>query len=654
MRPPSTSPAPMPDATFTYTTSRRPRAAPNATSASAPRFASLSTTTLTPRRRSSSAAGCRPTQSARITDEPTVPVRALIGPGRPAPAPRTRSGASPASSRTSRASSAAASSEPAAAASTSSSIVRSASTVRERSAAATRRCRWPKSMPSAPPADASRRSSTGGRPRPAGSDAAASCSTTTPRATRSPTSAVIVVADSPVARARSARLSEPWRRSSSTTRRRLASRIGVLMARPDAICHRHLTNSADKRKQYLRRVARTGCGVVGREACELSMGPILHPGWWRSPRKDCGRGPQGGETAMLRLRGAHLRVPRTIAAAGLAALAVGVTAPTVAPADTQVLPYQDASRPISERVADLMSRMTLQEKIGQMTQAERGAVADDPGRVKDWMLGSLLSGGGSVPTPNTAQAWADMVDQFQQQALNTRLHIPIIYGVDSVHGHGNLWGATVFPHNIGLGATRDPSLVEQVEHITAEETRASGPQWAFAPCICAARDDRWGRTYESFSENPKLVMQMETAIDGFQGAPGHLADNDRVLATAKHFAGDGDTEYGSSTGDYKLDQGVDVTNFSDFWKIDLQQYLPAVQWHKVGSVMPSFSSVDWTEDGEGNPIKMHANKTLITDVLKHGFGFKGFVITDWEGIHQIPAPNYNGQVRIGVNAGSDM
>jgi beta-glucosidase len=154
-----------------------------------------------------------------------------------------------------------------------------------------------------------------------------------------------------------------------------------------------------------------------------------------------------------------------------------------------------------------------------------------------------------------------MVDAFQAQALQTRLGIPLIYGVDSVHGHGNLVGATVFPHNIGLGATRDPRLVEQVEHVTAAETRATGPQWVFAPCVCVARDLRWGRTYESFSENPALVVKMEAAIDGFQGPrAGDLSDPDRVLATAKHYAGDGDTEYGTGSGDYPIDQGITVSS----------------------------------------------------------------------------------------------
>jgi beta-glucosidase len=302
----------------------------------------------------------------------------------------------------------------------------------------------------------------------------------------------------------------------------------------------------------------------------------------------------------------------------------------------------------------LLAQMTLEEKVGQMTQAERGAVTGDPGLITTWRLGSLLSGGGSTPTPNTPEAWADMVDAFQARALQTRLQIPLIYGVDSVHGHGNLVGATVFPHNIGLGATRDPGLVRAVEHVTAEETRATGPQWVFAPCLCVARDLRWGRTYESFGEAPSLVVKMTAAIDGFQGPRARdLADRDRVLATAKHYAGDGDTEYGTGEGDYTIDQGITVTSRPDFARIDLAPYVPAVRSHRVGSVMPSFSSVDWTEDGVGNPTKMHAHRELITGVLKGRIGFGGFVISDWEGIHQIPG-DYATQVRTGVNAGIDM
>ena len=183
--------------------------------------------------------------------------------------------------------------------------------------------------------------------------------------------------------------------------------------------------------------------------------------------------------------------------------------------------------------------MTLAEKIGQMAQAERVDIDADPSLITTYGLGSVLSGGGSTPASNTPEAWADMVDRYQEAALETRLGIPLLYGVDSVHGHGNLQGATVFPHNIGLGATRDPELVERIGHITAIETRASGPQWAFAPCVCVARDDRWGRTYESFGEDPELVIKMESIIDGLQGGPGDLKRPDRVLATAKHYAGDG-------------------------------------------------------------------------------------------------------------------
>jgi len=327
-------------------------------------------------------------------------------------------------------------------------------------------------------------------------------------------------------------------------------------------------------------------------------------------------------------------------------------------------PYRDATLPVAARVADLLGRMTTPEKIGQVTQAERSDAEADPSLVHDRYLGSLLSGGGSGPDAGTPQAWAAMVDGFQRQALSTPLGIPLLYGVDSVHGHGNLRGATVFPHNIGLGATADPALVEEVEHATASETRATGPQWTFAPCLCVARDDRWGRTYESFSEDPALVERLETAIDGLQGPPGHLADPDRVLATAKHYAGDGDTRYdapGGGTPGYRLDQGVAITSRADFARVALAPYTAAVRTHHVGSVMPSFSSVDWTEDGVGNPVKLHASTELITGHLKGELGFDGLVVSDWLGVHQLPDPadpRGNGltaaKVRAGANAGIDL
>jgi beta-glucosidase len=317
-------------------------------------------------------------------------------------------------------------------------------------------------------------------------------------------------------------------------------------------------------------------------------------------------------------------------------------------------PYLNPRLPVHKRVADLLGRMDLDEKIGQMTQTERMKVTPDPSLVKTWKLGSLLSGGGSVPANNTPEGWADMVDGFQSEALKTRLQIPILYGVDSVHGHSNLKGATIFPHNIGLGSTRDPKLIEQIGEVTAEETRATGPQWAFAPCVCVARDTRWGRTYESFSEDPALVSKLTSVIEGLQGdRTSDLKRNDRVLASTKHYAGDGDTEFDTAAGDYTIDQGVTITSFRDFLRYDLAPYLPAIKKYDTGTIMPSFSSIDWTEDGVGNPTKMHAQKPLIDGLLKKVLRYDGFVISDWEGIHQIPG-DWANQVQTGVNAGIDM
>ncbi|MFI9835471.1 glycoside hydrolase family 3 N-terminal domain-containing protein [Nonomuraea sp. NPDC051941] len=304
------------------------------------------------------------------------------------------------------------------------------------------------------------------------------------------------------------------------------------------------------------------------------------------------------------------------------------------------LPYLNPRKPIKERVADLIGRMTLDEKIGQMTQAERGALGKQSD-IATYVLGSLLSGGGSTPSSNTPRAWADMIDAFQLQAQRTRLQVPLIYGVDAVHGHNNVVGATIFPHNVGLGATRDPDLVERAGEITAREVKATGIPWDFAPCLCVSRDDRWGRAYESFGEDPALVSRMATVIDGLQ-------DNG-VLATAKHYVGDGGTAYGSSTsGDYTIDQGVTKVGRQELEAVHLAPFVEAVK-RGVATVMPSFSSVDF---GDG-PLKMHAHKELITDVLKGRLGFKGFVISDWRAIDQIPG-DYPSDVRTSVNAGLDM
>ncbi|MEU7892188.1 glycoside hydrolase family 3 N-terminal domain-containing protein [Nonomuraea sp. NPDC049152] len=317
----------------------------------------------------------------------------------------------------------------------------------------------------------------------------------------------------------------------------------------------------------------------------------------------------------------------------------GVTAPAddaVVVIDAHGLPYLDAGKPVKQRVADLVGRMTPAEKVGQMTQAERGALAkqDD---IATYLLGSLLSGGGSAPAANTPKGWADMVDGYQLRAQQTRLQIPLIYGVDAVHGHNNVVGATIFPHNVGLGATRDPALVEQAGRTTAKEVKATGIPWDFAPCLCVSRDDRWGRAYESFSEDPALVSRMATIVTGLQ--------KNGVLATAKHYVADGGTAYGSSTtGDYTIDQGVFTGDRAELEAVHLAPFVEAVK-RGVGTVMPSFSSVGDT--------KMHAHQELITGVLKERLGFKGFVISDWQAIDQIPG-DYASDVRTSINAGLDM
>ena len=321
--------------------------------------------------------------------------------------------------------------------------------------------------------------------------------------------------------------------------------------------------------------------------------------------------------------------------------------------DAHGLPYLNAKLPVKKRVADLLSRMSLAEKAGQMTQAERGALTA-PGDIATYALGSVLSGGGSTPTPNTAEAWAKMIDGFQLRAQATRFQIPLVYGVDAVHGHNNLAGATIMPHNIGLGATRNPQLAYRAGAVTAAETRATGIPWDFAPCLCVTRDDRWGRAYESFGEDPALVDSMETIIQGLQGAANgkDLKDADKVLATAKHFVGDGGTAYGSSTtGTYTIDQGVTKVTRQQLEAVHLAPYETAVD-RGVGTVMPSYSSLDLVGDGQG-PVKMHGRADMINGVLKGRMGFDGFVISDWNGIDQIPG-DYASDIRTSVNAGVDM
>lgn len=367
-------------------------------------------------------------------------------------------------------------------------------------------------------------------------------------------------------------------------------------------------------------------------------------------------GTASGATRTIEVRTLKDKAPESAETIPLKLTVTGAKPPTENPQiviDAHGLPYLDAKLPVRKRVADLLSRMSLAEKAGQMTQAERGAVGEGAD-VAAYGLGSLLSGGGSTPTPNTPAAWAAMIDGFQLRTRATRLQIPLIYGVDAVHGHNNLVGATIMPHNIGIGATRDPGLAERAGAVTASEVRATGIPWDFAPCLCVSRDERWGRAYESFGEDPALVESMETVIQGLQGpADGReLKDDDKVLATAKHFVGDGGTEYGSSTtGAYTIDQGVTKVTRQQLEAVHLAPYRTAVE-RGVGTVMPSYSSLDILGDGLG-PVKMHARGDMINGVLKGRMGFDGFVISDWDAINQLPG-DYAAHVTTAVDAGVDM
>ena len=246
-----------------------------------------------------------------------------------------------------------------------------------------------------------------------------------------------------------------------------------------------------------------------------------------------------------------------------------------------------------------------------------------------------------------------MVDRFQRAALATRLHIPLLYGIDSVHGDGNMYGATVFPHNIGLGATRDPALVRAVAHVTAEETRASGPQWTFAPCICVGAGRPLGpHVRELRRERPRWSRRWRPRSTASRAAT-WPADATACWRRPSTTPATATRSTAPASGDYTIDQGVAITSRQDFWEGRCASTCRRCASTTSASVMPSFSSVDWTEDGVGNPIKMHANQELITGVLKGRMGFDGFVISDWEGIHQIPG-DWPTQVRTGVNAGIDM
>ena len=302
--------------------------------------------------------------------------------------------------------------------------------------------------------------------------------------------------------------------------------------------------------------------------------------------------------------------------------------------------------PTEIQTVDLLKRMTLAEKIGQMTQVENLSIT--PEQVTTCLVGSVLSGGGGNPSPNTPETWAAMVREYQEAALRTRLAIPLLYGVDAVHGHNNVKGAVIFPHNIGLGASRDATLVKRVARITVAEVVATNVNWSFGPSVSVPRDIRWGRTCEGFGEETSLVAQMGVAqLQGLQNMEGetNLGHPHTVLGSVKHYLGDGGTTWGTNTSNaWIIDQGVTEVDEATLRAVHLPPYVEAL---KAGArnIMVSLSS--W------GGLKMHANRYLLTDVLKGELGFTGFLVSDWASIDQID-PDYHLSVVTAINAGIDM
>lgn len=299
------------------------------------------------------------------------------------------------------------------------------------------------------------------------------------------------------------------------------------------------------------------------------------------------------------------------------------------------------------RISAMLAKMTLEEKVGQMTQPEIGSISPD--EVKEFHIGSVLNGGGSWPGQDkhaTPEAWLALADSFWEasRTSNSATSIPLIWGIDAVHGNNNVYGATLFPHNIGIGAAHDPCLIRDIGAATAQQVRVTGQDWVFAPVVAVVRDDRWGRTYESYSEDPTITAAYAyEAVSGLQGTDQRIGA-DHIISTAKHFIGDGGTDGGT-------DQGVDMASEPAMMNIHGQGYYGAIA-AGVQTVMASFNS--WTNDTvtktEG---KIHGSEYALTEILKKKIGFDGVVVSDWNGIAQVPGCT-NDSCAQAVNAGIDV
>lgn len=291
-------------------------------------------------------------------------------------------------------------------------------------------------------------------------------------------------------------------------------------------------------------------------------------------------------------------------------------------------------KPEDDQISKLISEMTLQDKIGQMVLIDKTSITLDDVRRKS--IGGVLSGGGGNPEENTPDQWYEMVKEFQTAALESKLKIPIFYGVDAVHGNGNLKGAVIFPHNIGLGATRNAGLVYETARATAREVKATGANWNFAPVLAMPEDYRWGRVYECFSSDKNIVAELgRSYIKGLQA--------ESVLATPKHFLGEGQEDWETSK-EYKLDQGNLSMTLGELKEKNLFPFEEAVAEGAM-SIMVSRDSL--------NGEKISGNKYLLTDLLKNELGFKGFLVSDWGAVDQI-SEDYYKDIIISINAGMDM
>jgi beta-glucosidase len=338
---------------------------------------------------------------------------------------------------------------------------------------------------------------------------------------------------------------------------------------------------------------------------------------------------------------------RAVVAATLALGANAIAAPATKPLTDwpHITSAVKQDKAMEARIKEIVAGMTLAQKIGQMTQPE--IKFSSPEDIRKYYIGSVLNGGGSWPQGNkhaSAADWVKLADAYYDASVSTdmKTQIPVIWGIDAMHGNSNMYGATLFPHNIGLGAARDPKLVGEMAQSVARAVRATGIDWVFAPTLAVVRDDRWGRTYESFSEDPAIVREYASVY--VKGLQGDLKADNTVVATAKHFVGDGGTAEGK-------DRGVNQSTSAGMINIHAQGYYPALE-AGVQTVMASFNS--WNDvNGGVNYGKMHGSRELLTVALKEKMGFDGFIVSDWNGIGEVPGCAED-SCAASINAGMDM